>query len=247
MSGEYQRALEFVEQAEATRDLGELRQALTSTLDQFGVPYFSVVAMLREADGAPTLTPLIRGVTDQWAAYYHDQKAFNHDAVVHLALKRPTAFSWSEVESQRLSRESARLFDDIRDLLKIQGGFAIPVHDEQGFAGIVALHHEEPTLTPAAASALKLIAIYGMDRARELHDLARTAAPRSPAPCPLSSRQREILSYAAAGKSEPDTGDILGISGATVREHMEKVRDLLGVRTKTQAVAVAIQRGWIVI
>jgi DNA-binding CsgD family transcriptional regulator len=32
-----------------------------------------------------------------------------------------------------------------------------------------------------------------------------------------------------------------------VREHMEKVRDLLGVRTKTQAVAVAIQRGWIVI
>jgi LuxR family quorum sensing-dependent transcriptional regulator len=67
------------------------------------------------------------------------------------------------------------------------------------------------------------------------------------AACPLSARQREILAFAAEGKSEADTGAILGIAGSTVRDHLERVRDVLGVRTKTQAVAVAVQRGWIVL
>ena len=121
------------------------------------------------------------------------------------------------------------------------------MHDEGGFSGVIALHHEDPGLTQRQTDALKLIAIYGIECAKELHELAHGPALRSPAPCPLSARQREILAYAAAGKSESDTGEILGIAGTTVRDHLEKVRDVLGVRTKTQAVAVAVQRGWIIL
>jgi DNA-binding CsgD family transcriptional regulator len=39
---------------------------------------------------------------------------------------------------------------------------------------------------------------------------------------------------------------ILGIFAATVREHLAKARNLLGVRTKMQTVAIAVQRGWLV-
>jgi len=247
MSLEYRRALDFIEGAEAAADLGELRNALSATLNDFGVPFFTLAAMLREGEGAPRFTTLIRGVSEEWAQHYNEEKAFNFDPAVHQALKHPTPFSWRQIEGQRMSRASARLFDDIRDTLKIKGGFVIPVHDEQGFAGVIALHHEDPGLSPQATHALKLIGIYALERAKELNEAARGAIRLAPALCPLSSRQREILSYAAAGKSESDTGDILGIAGVTVREHMERVRDILGVRTKTQAVAVAVQRGWIVL
>src|SRR5262245_22691926 len=246
-SVEYKRALEFIEAAEACTDLAQLRQTLSAALDQFGVPYFTLGAMMRERGGAPKFTTLIRGVTQEWSDYYWDQKCFNIDVAVHKAMQSAAPFAWSELEHQRMSRSSARLFDEIRDALKIGGGFVIPVHDEGGFAGVIALHHEDPGLSVQQTAALKLIAIYGIECAKELHEVAQGPALRSPAPCPLSARQREILAYAAAGKSESDTGQILGIAGTTVRDHLEKVRDVLGVRTKTQAVAVAVQRGWIVL
>jgi LuxR family quorum sensing-dependent transcriptional regulator len=246
-SVEYQRALEFIEAAESCADLGQLRQTISAALDRFGVPYFTLGAMLREDGGAPRFTTLIRGVTQEWSDYYWDQKCFNVDAAVHKAMQSAAPFSWSEIEHQRIPRASSRLFDEIRDSLKIGGGLVIPVHDENGFAGVIALHHDDPTLTQQQTAALKLIAIYGIECAKELHEAAQGASQRAPAPCPLSARQREILAYAAAGKSESDTGEILGIAGTTVRDHLEKVRDVLGVRTKTQAVAVAVQRGWIVL
>jgi LuxR family quorum sensing-dependent transcriptional regulator len=246
-SAEYQRALDFIEAAEACANLTELRQTLAAALDKFGVPYFTLGAMLRERGGAPKFTTLIRGVTQEWSDYYWDQKCFNVDAAVHRAMQSAAPFAWSELEHQRLSRSSQRLFDEIREALKIGGGLVIPVHDESGFAGVIALHHDDPGLSAQQTAALKLIAIYGIECAKELHEAGLGRTPASPAPCPLSARQREILSYAAAGKSEADTGQILGIAGTTVRDHLERVRDVLGVRTKTQAVAVAVQRGWIVL
>jgi len=161
---------------------------------------------------------------------------------VHLALQRPYAFTWSDVEAQPLSKASARLFHEIRDAMPIESGLVIPIHDGQGFAGIAALCCEDLEPNADAVAALKLISLYGVERAKQLHqqDLMPT-----PPLCPLSQRQREILAYAATGKSENDTADILGISSTTVREHVGKARDALGVRTKMQAVAIAVQRGWI--
>ena len=100
-----------------------------------------------------------------------------------------------------------------------------------------------PKRQASAVDALKLVSLCGVERGTHLY-LQETMPIAHP--CPLSPRQREILAYAAMGKSENDTADILGISAATVREHLAKARDLMGVRTKMQAVAIAIQRGWIV-
>ena len=59
----------------------------------------------------------------------------------------------------------------------------------------------------------------------------------------LSHRQRECLSWAEAGKSARDTGQILGISQRTVEKHLEQAYELLGVRTRIQAVVRARQLG----
>ena len=54
---------------------------------------------------------------------------------------------------------------------------------------------------------------------------------------PLTRREREILGWVEAGKTNPEIAEILWISPLTVRKHLENAYEKLGVRTRTAAVA----------
>ena len=53
----------------------------------------------------------------------------------------------------------------------------------------------------------------------------------------LTCREREILSWVEAGKTNAEIAQTLWISPLTVRKHLENVYEKLGVRTRTAAVA----------
>lgn len=59
----------------------------------------------------------------------------------------------------------------------------------------------------------------------------------------LRERQIECLYWAQQGKSAPDIGQILGLSGRTVDYHIAKACAVLGVRTRVQAVVRARDLG----
>ena len=61
----------------------------------------------------------------------------------------------------------------------------------------------------------------------------------------ITERQLECLAWVAAGKSAPDIGVILGISGRTVDSHVARLCEHLGVRTRLQAVMKAQALGMI--
>ncbi len=58
----------------------------------------------------------------------------------------------------------------------------------------------------------------------------------------LTLRESEVLYWVVKGKTNRDIGDILGSSPATVKKHLERVYEKLGVETRTAAAAVAMQR-----
>lgn len=247
MSSEYQQAVDFIERVENAAGLEELRLHLAATLENFGVPNFSVVGMVPEHEGQPRVaTVLVRRVADDWVDSYWEQRRFNIDPVVHAALQRYSAFSWTEFEHNRQTKEVRDLFAEIREAMPIDGGLAIPTHDDQGFAGLVALYTESKELPQKTRQALKLISIYAVERAKELYALEGVGVAMAGA-CPLTPRQREVLSWASAGKSDWDISAMLGIAQSTVNEHVEGAKRALGVKTCMQAVAIAIQRGWIVL
>ena len=51
-----------------------------------------------------------------------------------------------------------------------------------------------------------------------------------------------MLSWLAKGKTNRDIADILGMSPATVKKHLERVYVKLGVETRTAAASVALSR-----
>jgi DNA-binding CsgD family transcriptional regulator len=56
----------------------------------------------------------------------------------------------------------------------------------------------------------------------------------------ISQREVEILQWVRDGKSNEEVGRILGISGLTVKNHLQRIYKTLGVSNRAQAVARAI-------
>jgi DNA-binding NarL/FixJ family response regulator len=61
----------------------------------------------------------------------------------------------------------------------------------------------------------------------------------------LTPRQREILFQVAHGRTNRQIGEALGISERTVRNHMRTIMHKLSSTDRTNAVVIAIGRGWI--
>jgi DNA-binding CsgD family transcriptional regulator len=61
----------------------------------------------------------------------------------------------------------------------------------------------------------------------------------------LTSREKECLSWVAAGKSDWEISVILGISESTARWYVVQAMEKLEVRTRPQAVAVGLVRNLI--
>lgn len=72
--------------------------------------------------------------------------------------------------------------------------------------------------------------------------LAEVRRPRAASQA-LSGREREVLTLAAAGRSNKQIARALGITERTVKFHMASVFGKLGTDNRAEAVAVAIRRG----
>ena len=62
---------------------------------------------------------------------------------------------------------------------------------------------------------------------------------------PLSDREIEVLERIAAGGSNKEIADSLGISTQTVKNHISSILRKLSLNDRTQAVLFALRRGWI--
>ena len=92
----------------------------------------------------------------------------------------------------------------------------------RGEARRMSLVHHQPSPVPAARSSGDAFA--AVDR--------------------LTPRQREVLALTAAGLSNREIGDRLGIAWRTVQKTMERVFRQLGVPNRTQAAMIWVLSGW---
>jgi DNA-binding NarL/FixJ family response regulator len=62
---------------------------------------------------------------------------------------------------------------------------------------------------------------------------------------PMSSRETEILKYAAMGKSNKQIAKILGRSECTIKNHISRIMKKLHANDRTHAVTLALCNGWL--
>lgn len=67
----------------------------------------------------------------------------------------------------------------------------------------------------------------------------------TPAPPQLTTREREVLRWVAAGLQNKEIAQTLDLSLATVRNHIHNILEKLGVHSKLEAVSLAFRNGWV--
>ena len=74
---------------------------------------------------------------------------------------------------------------------------------------------------------------------------ARIEELDNPSPSALSNREREVLLWLGRGERTDQIAHRLNLKPVTVTLHLKNARDKLGARTREQALALAIAKGWI--
>lgn len=142
----------------------------------------------------------------------------DHDGKIQFV--DPTARRWLKEffgrrKSKTLPRKVYRWLSDRKDTKS-----AVSLVAKKGNTQLHLRRHDSFT-EYSTVLLLELIKGKSEERSRRLHKLTR--------------REREVLSWIARGKSNPEIAAILGISAATVSKHLERIYPKLGVENRTAA------------
>lgn len=117
-------------------------------------------------------------------------------------------------------------------------GLQVPVFGTTGLEGAISF---AGTIIDASAPARLLLESAGTAAFRAARRLAEAPAERPLGE--LSTREREVLRWVAAGRRQAEIAATLGLSARTVENHLRRARQRLGVATTAQAVRAAARRG----
>lgn len=139
------------------------------------------------------------------------------------------------------------LYNDYYRAIGIDHAVALPVHVDARWLVSFVLNRRGSDFSDGEVALLDQVrgAVACLFRRTRLLEHARGAASAPPALAPglpLSWREREVLRWVAAGKTDRDIANILAISHRTVHKHLQNVYCKLGVETRTAAVMRAIGR-----
>ena len=141
------------------------------------------------------------------------------------------------------SPQSAAFFADAADHGIGGNGFTIPVPAKPIGYGMVSFNSD---LADADWEAFKLLYMEKLEVVACLVDSAAGRNAKLPSKkIELSKREHQALTWAARGKTASEIAEIMGISYATARSHLEGARRKLACENVTHAVATALAIGLI--
>ena len=177
----------------------------------------------------------------EWLERYVARNYVDHDPVVSRMKQLPGPVQWRDAADEiDVDRDGEVVMGDAGEF-KLKDGLAFPLVTLDGQIVMVSLGGEQVEMSSQEFGMISLVATYAIGRAMQL----LTETERTIEHIELTPRERECLTWAAAGKSEWEISQILGISEHTSEKHLLNAKFKLGAVNRVQAVAEAIRRGYI--
>jgi LuxR family quorum sensing-dependent transcriptional regulator len=227
-------ALAFVDAVERLPRLDDVTAAMEQSLAPFGIESFIVTGLPTKRQPFEELVMASRWPAEFFMLYIENDYA-RIDPLWRRSAQSHLPFEW-DADAYRTDPEPG-VVEMMRHAARLgmRRGFLVPVHGPNGRAGCVSAAAADLALTARAKASIHLISLYGFERMRSL---------RGPLPekrTMLTAREREVLTWAAHGKSASQISETLSISKRTVDEHTQTAARKLGAANRTQAVAIALR------
>jgi LuxR family quorum sensing-dependent transcriptional regulator len=228
-------AFEFVEGLDALSSTRQVLDSLQAAVTRYGLETLLFMGLPNPEQRFDDLV-VARRWPSEWFQIYAQNSYVHVDPVIRHVRRTAMPFEWSEVrfDPEREPR-AAELMQRRRDF-GFGGALVVPVPGPAGGMACVSMSAPKLMLTPRDRRPLHLMAYYAFER------LTCIRAPRVWSKRPsLTDREREVLTWAAMGKSAWEIGEILSIAERTVNEHAQTTFQKLGAANRTHAVALAMR------
>jgi LuxR family quorum sensing-dependent transcriptional regulator len=179
---------------------------------------------------------LLNGWAPEWSRLYLEHNYALDDPVAQHCFRSITPFEWNNVPYDRTTQPAARAVMDGATEFGMFNGLCVPIHTMSGFQAVVSMGGRHIDLSPDTKRALHLMSIYAHAKAVDV------VQPPIETDRVLTRRERDVLSWTAAGKGAWDIGQILGISQYTVKQHLCTIQAKFNTTNKTASVVAAIRR-----
>jgi LuxR family quorum sensing-dependent transcriptional regulator len=230
-------SFEFAEEVDRLSDPDEVWNAMRRIIAPFGMQLYGFFARVPgpgERLDRIAFNKQIPELAD-WLKLYDDRRYAEIDPVMRRLRHSVRSFEHDEVSYDLDSR--ALELKQRRSDFGFANVFSIPIFGSTGANGFMSygIKGLKPDLPAHQKRTIHLITLYAADRICSLRSTQSAYKPI------VTNRQREVLTWVAAGKSAWEIGEILNISARTVEEHAQRVLQRLGAVNRTQAVAIAIR------
>lgn len=233
------RTLDFVQQLQQLTTYDEICCHVMKAMEQFGFNYLTSFSIPRPGENFKDCMWLNNRPAD-YIERYSEQNYVLKDPVVTEMRKTLNPYSWGDLRRTRdLKKAEVNIINEAREWGS-SDGMMVQIVTASGGVSCFCPCGEDPDLSPRARASLEVIAIYSNNALRRaLLQNSRDGI----AHIPLTKREREIMQWVAAGKTDDEIGDILSIGTTTVTQHVENAKRKLDALRRTYAVVQAIRLG----
>ncbi len=233
---------DFITRSNGCSTIEELVTAFEAAISQLGFDKF-IYCLARGCLNAqtPVNHGIARSYPEDWMKHYMRKGYLDFDATYRYGLSHRGAFAWKQLQQEVPLTKKERLVLYEAEEAGLKNGITVSLHGPYGEVLGFGFASDHPDLTPTKD---QLSTLYCL--ASQFH-LVYSGFDKKPAASTikLSDRQREILQWAAIGKSRAVIAEIMMISEHTVDEHFQCIFKKLDCRDRTVAVLKSIQLGLI--
>lgn len=233
------RTLDFVERLQSLKNYDDICREIVTELKWFGFTCVTILEMPGPGQD-PFSGVLFNNRPQEYVDRYVEKNYFVRDPVAAELRNTVDSYSWSDIRKRRdLTKAETNIIDEAREF-DVRDGLSVPIVTLSGSLSVFSPCGYEPDLSQRARSAVEIIGIYSYETLKR--SLIRNQRDDH-AHTPLTPREREIMQWVAAGKSDSEIGDILSISTTTVTSHVENSKLKLDAFKRTYAIVQAIRFG----
>ncbi|MDH4415450.1 MAG: LuxR family transcriptional regulator [Rhizobium sp.] len=231
---------DFITESSRARDNDEVLDCLGKVAKAFGMDCYAI-------SGIPLPTEridpyfMLNAWPKGWFERYVEENYVHVDPVIYRTKMSNEAFVWSEALADKpISRTARRVMNEATEFGMLDG-YSVPLHSVGGFQAIVTFGARKVELSNEQRGALHIVSIYAHNRLRAfLTDGGERSAASA---AKVTPREREVILWCSAGKTNWEIGQILGISEKTVQHEIASAIRKLNSVNRAQLIAESIRLG----